>query len=184
MSTRAKHLVAMMALVAVSVPPTAQPIPNKPTRPETRVDTQRRIKHDVSRKRRTVEIESDRERSRVAAAQAQQQVTATPDHTHPVPKPAPPHPHELDSESVAPVTTVWDRLAECESGGDWATNTGNGYSGGLQFHPRTWTAHGGSEFAPAAWQAPRVAQIAVAKRVLASQGWKAWPACSRKLGLR
>ena len=76
---------------------------------------------------------------------------------------------------------VWDQLAQCESGGRWNINTGNGYSGGLQFSPSTWRAFGGSG---AAHQASRGQQIAVAERVLASQGWGAWPACSRKLGIR
>jgi len=79
---------------------------------------------------------------------------------------------------------VWDRLATCESGGNWATNTGNGYRGGLQFHPKTWEGAGGGQYAASAEQATREQQIEVAKRVQASQGWKAWPACSRKLGLR
>ncbi|WIE75895.1 transglycosylase family protein [Curtobacterium sp. MCSS17_007] len=76
--------------------------------------------------------------------------------------------------------STWDALAQCESGGNWAINTGNGYYGGLQFNLGTWQAHGGSGN-PAA--ASREAQIAVAERVLASQGWGAWPACSAKLGL-
>jgi resuscitation-promoting factor RpfA len=82
--------------------------------------------------------------------------------------------------SAAPAS-VWDRLAQCESGGNWNTNTGNGFSGGLQFAGSTWRAYGGSG---AAHKASRGQQIAVAERVLAKQGWKAWPACSRKLGLR
>jgi len=77
--------------------------------------------------------------------------------------------------------TVWDKLAQCESSGNWAINTGNGYYGGLQFTMSTWTAHGGTG-SPAA--ASREQQIAVAERVLATQGWGAWPACSSKLGLR
>jgi LysM repeat protein len=76
---------------------------------------------------------------------------------------------------------VWDRLAQCESGGNWGINTGNGYSGGLQFAPGTWAAHGGSG---SAHNASRSEQIRVAERVRASQGWGAWPACSAKLGLR
>ncbi len=76
--------------------------------------------------------------------------------------------------------STWDALAQCESGGNWAINTGNGYYGGLQFTLSTWQANGGSGN-PAA--ASRSAQIAVAERVLASQGWGAWPACSAKLGL-
>ena len=87
---------------------------------------------------------------------------------------------------AAPAVTnggIWDALAQCESGGDWHIDTGNGYSGGLQFHPQTWTGHGGGEYAPTAAQASREQQIAVAERVRASQGWGAWPACSASLGL-
>jgi resuscitation-promoting factor RpfA len=76
---------------------------------------------------------------------------------------------------------TWDRLAQCESSGNWAINTGNGFSGGLQFTPGTWRAFGGTG---AAHHATREEQISVAERVLAAQGWGAWPACSRKLGLR
>jgi len=88
--------------------------------------------------------------------------------------------------AVAPVAsaetgdTVWDKLAQCESSGNWAINTGNGFSGGLQFTPSTWRAFGGGGRAQ---DASRVEQIVVAERVLAKQGWGAWPACSRKLGL-
>ena len=71
----------------------------------------------------------------------------------------------------------WDRVAGCESGGNWAINTGNGYHGGLQFSPSTWSGHGGGEYAPAAYQATKEEQIAVAERVLASQGKGAWPSC-------
>lgn len=77
----------------------------------------------------------------------------------------------------------WDRLAQCESGGNWAINTGNGYHGGLQFSAQTWQAFGGGEFAPTANLATREQQIAVAERTLAQQGWGAWPACSASLGL-
>jgi hypothetical protein len=75
----------------------------------------------------------------------------------------------------------WDRLAKCESGGRWNTSTGNGYHGGLQFSKSTWKAHGGKGSPD---KASRAEQIKVAERVLRTQGWKAWPACSRKLGLR
>ncbi|WP_280440143.1 resuscitation-promoting factor Rpf1 domain-containing protein [Nocardia cyriacigeorgica] len=84
--------------------------------------------------------------------------------------------------SAAP-DSDWDRLAQCEAGGNWAINTGNGYQGGLQFSPSTWKAHGGGEYAATANQATREQQIAVAERVLASQGWGAWPSCSASLGL-
>jgi hypothetical protein len=79
--------------------------------------------------------------------------------------------------------TVWDRLADCESGGDWSYNGSSGFDGGVQFHPGTWSAYRHDE--PAyAYQATREQQIAVAERVLAAQGWSAWPACARELGLR
>ncbi|WP_040803572.1 transglycosylase family protein [Nocardia concava] len=84
--------------------------------------------------------------------------------------------------SAAP-DSDWDRLAQCEAGGNWGINTGNGFQGGLQFSPSTWTAHGGGEYAPTANQATREQQIAVAEKVLATQGWGAWPACSSSLGL-
>lgn len=80
--------------------------------------------------------------------------------------------------------TAWDRLAECESGGDWAIDTGNGYHGGVQFSPSTWRAFGGGEFAAQANQATREQQIVVAERTLAEQGWNAWPSCSRSTGVR
>ncbi|GGG79099.1 resuscitation-promoting factor Rpf1 domain-containing protein [Corynebacterium pelargi] len=84
--------------------------------------------------------------------------------------------------SAAP-DSDWDRLAQCESGGNWNINTGNGYYGGLQFSHGTWVGHGGQEFAPRADLATREQQIVVAERVLANQGWGAWPACSASLGL-
>lgn len=80
--------------------------------------------------------------------------------------------------------STWDAIAQCESGGNWSIDTGNGFSGGLQFHPQTWTALGGAAYAPTAAQATREQQIAVAEKVLAAQGWGAWPACTSKLGLR
>lgn len=80
----------------------------------------------------------------------------------------------------------WDQLAECETGGNWAANTGNGYGGGLQFaHTATWStwiSYGGAEYAPHPWEASREQQIAVAENVLARSGWNAWPGCSRKNG--
>lgn len=78
---------------------------------------------------------------------------------------------------------VWDRVAACESGGNWAINTGNGYSGGLQFSQSTWRAFGGLRYAPAASRASKAVQIAIAKRVLAVQGPGAWPTCGSRAGL-
>jgi hypothetical protein len=86
--------------------------------------------------------------------------------------------------AAAPAPAVsggpWDALAACESGGNWAINTGNGYYGGLQFSLGTWQANGGQGMPH---ENSREAQIAVASRVQASQGWGAWPSCARKLGL-
>jgi len=78
---------------------------------------------------------------------------------------------------------TWDRLAQCESSGNWQINTGNGYYGGLQFYQPTWRGYGGLQYAPRADLATRAEQIAVAERVLDGQGWGAWPACSARLGL-
>jgi LysM repeat protein len=88
----------------------------------------------------------------------------------------------VSRSAAAPASgSVWDRLARCESGGNWSINTGNGYSGGLQFSAGTWRANGG---AGSASSASRAEQIRVAERIRASQGWGAWPACSARLGLR
>jgi LysM repeat protein len=90
------------------------------------------------------------------------------------------------SNGVSVADHHWDRLAKCESGGDglWRANTGNSFYGGLQFTRSTWKAFGGHEFAPNAHQASREEQIAVAERTVDAQGWKAWPACTKKLGMR
>lgn len=82
--------------------------------------------------------------------------------------------------NAATSTSTWDALAQCESGGNWSTNTGNGYTGGLQFSASTWAAYGGTGSAA---DASREQQIAVAEQVQASQGWGAWPSCASQLGL-
>ena len=81
----------------------------------------------------------------------------------------------------AATDSEWNQVAQCESGGNWAINTGNGYQGGLQFSPSTWAGHGGTQFAPSADQATREEQIVVAERVLAGQGKGAWPSCGGPL---
>lgn len=96
--------------------------------------------------------------------------------TLPPPPPPPPPP----APSI-PQGTVWDALAQCESGGNWQINTGNGYYGGLQFLDSTWDAMGtGYDRADLA---PREVQIEAATRLQAQAGWGQWPACSAKLGL-
>ncbi|MFE5791050.1 transglycosylase family protein [Streptomyces sp. NPDC056503] len=77
----------------------------------------------------------------------------------------------------AATASEWDRVAQCESGGNWSINTGNGYYGGLQFSASTWAAYGGTAYASSADQASKSQQIAVAEKVLAGQGKGAWPSC-------
>ncbi|RRR81665.1 transglycosylase family protein [Streptomyces sp. RP5T] len=81
----------------------------------------------------------------------------------------------------AATASEWDAVAQCESGGDWSINTGNGYYGGLQFSASTWAAYGGTQYAAQANQASKSQQIAVAEKVLASQGKGAWPVCGTGL---
>ncbi|GHA94792.1 transglycosylase family protein [Streptomyces termitum] len=77
----------------------------------------------------------------------------------------------------AATSSEWDRVAQCESGGNWSINTGNGFYGGLQFTSSTWAAFGGTAYAPRADMASKSQQIAVAEKVLAGQGKGAWPSC-------
>jgi LysM repeat protein len=105
------------------------------------------------------------------------------------PMPGAPAPTVL-RQNVSPTTqfaigtsdngSVWDRLAQCESGGNWGINTGNGFYGGLQFTLRSWESVGGSGYPNLASQAE---QIALAQKLQAIQGWRAWPTCSSRLGL-
>ncbi len=76
---------------------------------------------------------------------------------------------------------VWDQIAACESGGNWAINTGNGYYGGLQFSASSWRAVGGQGLPH---QASKAEQIKRGQMLQARQGWGAWPACTARLGLR
>jgi uncharacterized protein YabE (DUF348 family) len=92
-----------------------------------------------------------------------------------------PNPSRTPKSSLG---AIWDRLARCESTGNWHINTGNGYYGGIQFDARTWRAYGGTDFAALPHLASREEQIAIAQKVRAERGgFGAWPACSRKLGL-
>ena len=80
--------------------------------------------------------------------------------------------------------SIWDSLASCEAGGNWAINTGNGFYGGVQFDQNTWERSGGLQYAPRADLATREEQIAVATVTQQRQGWGAWPVCSGRAGLR
>lgn len=84
------------------------------------------------------------------------------------------------SATVTPTGGIWDNLAQCESGGNWSINTGNGFYGGLQFTLSSWRGVGGSGYPNLA---SRDEQIARAQALQARQGWGAWPACATKLGL-
>lgn len=94
-------------------------------------------------------------------------------------QPAPPAPAPAQSASVT--GNIWDRLAQCESGGNWSINTGNGYYGGLQFTLSTWQSVGGSGYPH---QASRSEQIKRGQILQARSGWGQWPACTAMLGLR
>lgn len=87
----------------------------------------------------------------------------------------------LAGQAAAATDGEWDQVARCESGGNWGINTGNGYHGGVQFSSSTWASHGGGQYAPSAELATKEQQIAVAERVLATQGKGAWPVCGGPL---
>ena len=81
----------------------------------------------------------------------------------------------------AATASEWDAVAQCESGGNWSINTGNGYYGGLQFSASTWAGYGGTQYAATADQASKAQQIEIAEKVLAGQGKGAWPVCGTGL---
>ncbi|MHA7659124.1 transglycosylase family protein, partial [Mycobacterium sp. ML2] len=87
----------------------------------------------------------------------------------------------MAGQAAAATDAEWDAVARCESGGNWAINTGNGFYGGVQFAAGTWASHGGTEFAPSAQLATKDQQLVVAERVLATQGRGAWPVCGTPL---
>jgi hypothetical protein len=100
----------------------------------------------------------------------------------PEPEPTPePEPEPAPATGGAIALSTWERVAQCESGGNWSINTGNGYYGGLQFNLDSWRWVGGSGYPH---EASKAEQIHRAELLHERQGWNAWPACSRKLGLR
>ncbi len=104
----------------------------------------------------------------------------------PEPEPAPEPAPEPEPEPAPPVgDSVWDELAQCESGGDWSIDTGNGYYGGLQFSADTWLAYGGDAYAQYASDATREQQIAIATTLRDANGgsYGSWPHCAAVLGL-
>lgn len=125
--------------------------------------------------------------SAAVASVAPASIQAAPEQSAPVPTPAAQPAPAPKPVAVAPAyasgSSVWDRIAACESGGNWAINTGNGFYGGLQFTSSTWLGYGGGAYAPSANLATRDQQIAIAEKVQAGQGWGAWPVCSIKAGV-
>jgi hypothetical protein len=125
--------------------------------------------------------------SLTAALEARVELTAT--EPPPPPPPAPePEPEPEPEPTAEPVATggaiplsTWEAVAQCESGGNWSINTGNGYYGGLQFNLDSWRWVGGSGYPH---EASKAEQIHRAEILHSRQGWNAWPACSSKLGLR
>ena len=101
----------------------------------------------------------------------------------PAPKAAPAPAGDAAPGGTAPAGGNWAALAQCESNGNWHINTGNGYSGGLQFSASSWLGAGGGQYAPIAAGATPEQQIAVAEKLRANGGWGHWPSCAAKLGL-
>ncbi|GAA1501158.1 hypothetical protein GCM10009760_63760 [Kitasatospora kazusensis] len=99
----------------------------------------------------------------------------------PAPSPAPSPSQPPGAPPASDV--IWERLAQCESSGDWRADTGNGYYGGLQIWPPTWREAGGVSFADRPDRATRRQQITVAEEIRREQGWAAWGACARHVGL-
>lgn len=89
-----------------------------------------------------------------------------------------------EGSSSGSVPGVWQKLAKCESGGNWSTNSGNGFYGGLQFTASTWRAQGGGKYAALPHQASASEQVKIASKLQKRAGWGQWPACTKKLGLR
>jgi len=121
----------------------------------------------------------------VAKKQPDKKATDTTVPSKPADKKTTATPH---SPPQAPATApdrevVWDKVAQCESGNRWNINTGNGFSGGLQFTPSTWKEYGGTQHAPAAYKASKAEQIAIAEQVYIGQGAGAWPVCGKKAHL-
>lgn len=101
------------------------------------------------------------------------------------PSPSSPSPSSSPSSASAsaPASSSginWDAIAQCEAGGNWSINTGNGYTGGLQFNSGTWLGNGGGQYAPTAGQASRSQQIAIADKIASSRGTSPWPVCGKR----
>jgi hypothetical protein len=118
----------------------------------------------------------------VAPARKVATLRTTPTTQAPPPPPTttpPPPPAATTANGDPNDPASWDRMAQCEAGGNWAANTGNGYFGGLQFSLSTWRSYGGTGYPH---EASKATQIAIGKKLQAAKGWSAWPGCARKLG--
>lgn len=119
-----------------------------------------------------------------ARSEAPASPAARPSATQSAGQAAPERAASTTSRAAAPASGAWRALAQCESGGNWSINSGNGYYGGLQFSASSWAGAGGTRYAPLPHQATPAEQIATAEVLRANGGWGHWPACSAKLGLR
>lgn len=140
------------------------------------------VSESVSREPVAAKIAVGTKKKEAAPAPAAPAKPATPAAPAPA-APAAPAPEAPAPGGAAPAGGTWAALAQCESGGDWHINTGNGYSGGLQFSVSSWLGAGGGQYAPIAAGATPEQQIAVAEKLRANGGWGHWPACAAKLGL-
>src|SRR4051812_13647057 len=127
---------------------------------------------DLQSRQGAMQAQLDRARATVVDLQSRRTTAA------PAPAPVAPTPGR---PAPVPSGHNWDAVAQCESGGNWSINTGNGFYGGLQFTSRTWLAFGGGAYASRADLAAKSQQIAIAEKVLAVQGPGAWPICGRNL---
>jgi hypothetical protein len=145
-------------------------------------DAQRQMT-DLRGRQSSMQAQLEQARATVVALQQQRRAAATPVKAPVAPPVKAPPGAPAPAPPPAPVSSGndWDAVAQCESGGNWSINTGNGYYGGLQFSSSTWLAFGGAVYAPRADQAARAQQIAIAEKVLAKQGRGAWPICGRNL---
>jgi hypothetical protein len=130
---------------------------------------------------RLVDLQAQRDAAQQASRSSSSPPPAPSPPSVPSPPPTPAPGPSAGSPAPAPSAHDWDAVAQCESGGNWSINTGNGYYGGLQFSSSTWLGFGGADHAPRADLATREQQIAVAEKVLAVQGPGAWPTCGRSL---
>lgn len=193
-TSAAAFAVAAAALVTLSLlPDRDQPEPVSISRPaieEDRLDYEGGVLAYVADVDRFAEAVEAHQLVQLAAAEDARKTAERAANSRPTATPTAPTNRPSAPAAPVPAGSVWDRLAQCEAGGNWQHgfvgplpgNPGR-YSGGLMFAESTWNAYG-RDFAPVAHQASREQQIVVAERILAASGWGAWPACSRKLGLR